>query len=45
MNRSAIIIAGGLSKRFGQEKGLVPLANKPLIKYVVEAVNQIVDEK
>jgi molybdopterin-guanine dinucleotide biosynthesis protein A len=45
LNLSAIILAGGLSKRFGQDKGLVPLANKPLIKYVLEAVDQIVDEK
>lgn len=44
MNSSAIILAGGLSKRFGQDKGLVLLANKPLIKYVLGAVDQIVDE-
>ncbi|MGB9854875.1 MAG: molybdenum cofactor guanylyltransferase [Candidatus Bathyarchaeales archaeon] len=44
MDRSAIILAGGLSKRFGQDKGLVPLANKPLIKHVIEAVNPLVDE-
>lgn len=44
MNRSAIILAGGLSKRFGRDKGLVPLADKPLIKHVLEAVNPIVDE-
>lgn len=44
MNRSATILAGGFSKRFGQDKGLVPLANKPLIKHVIEAVNPVVDE-
>ncbi len=44
MNSSAIILAGGLSKRFGQDKGLVPLAGKPLIKHVTETVNPIVNE-
>jgi molybdopterin-guanine dinucleotide biosynthesis protein A len=44
LDRSAIILAGGLSKRFGRDKGLVPLADKPLIKHVLEAVNPIVDE-
>lgn len=45
MNRSAIILAGGHSKRFGQDKGLLNLAGKPLIRYVIDAVNDIVDEK
>lgn len=45
MNHSAIILAGGFSKNFRQEKGLVPLANKPMIKHVLKAVNQIVEEK
>lgn len=45
MKASAIILAGGLSKRFGQDKVLIPLANKPLIRYVLEAVHQVVDEK
>ncbi|MEM1539270.1 MAG: molybdenum cofactor guanylyltransferase [Candidatus Bathyarchaeia archaeon] len=44
MGNSAIILAGGLSTRFGQDKGLIPLANKPLIRYVLEAAGQIVDE-
>ncbi|MCS7114888.1 MAG: molybdenum cofactor guanylyltransferase [Nitrososphaerota archaeon] len=44
MGNSAIILAGGLSTRFGQDKGLIPLANKPLIKYVLEAAGQTVDE-
>ena len=45
MNTSAIILAGGFSTRFGQDKGLVYLNNKPLIKYVLEAVDQTVEEK
>ncbi|MBC7130867.1 molybdenum cofactor guanylyltransferase [Candidatus Bathyarchaeota archaeon] len=44
MGTSAIILAGGLSKRFGQNKGLALLAGKPLVKYVVDAVRNLVDE-
>lgn len=44
MSSSAIILAGGLSTRFGQDKGLVSLVGKPLIGYVIETVRQIVDE-
>ncbi|MEM2911510.1 MAG: molybdenum cofactor guanylyltransferase [Candidatus Bathyarchaeia archaeon] len=44
MKHSAIILAGGFSKKFEQDKGLIPLANKPLIKYVLEAVTPIADE-
>lgn len=45
MEKSAIILAGGSSKRLGFNKGLVPLLDKPLIKYVLDAVNTIVEEK
>jgi len=41
---SAIILAGGLSSRFGMNKGLVPLLDKPLIRYVLDVVYDIVDE-
>ena len=44
MDRSAIVLAGGFSSRFGQDKGVLELANKPLIKHVVDAVKPIVDE-
>jgi len=44
MNRSAIILAGGFSSRFGQNKGLVTLKNKPLIQHVIDATCNIVDE-
>ncbi len=44
MDRSAIILAGGFSRRFGQDKGVLELANKPLIKHVVDAVSPVVDE-
>ncbi|MGB9741287.1 MAG: molybdenum cofactor guanylyltransferase [Candidatus Bathyarchaeia archaeon] len=45
MDKSAIILAGGVSSRFGQDKGLMQLANKPLIKHVLDAVNHTVDEE
>jgi molybdopterin-guanine dinucleotide biosynthesis protein A len=42
---SAIILAGGSSSRFGQDKGLLHLANKPLIEHVLAKVKDIVDER
>lgn len=45
MYKSAIILAGGSSTRFTQDKGLTNLANKPLVKHVINAVDKIVDEK
>lgn len=44
MDRSAIILAGGFSRRLRQDKGRLLLANKPLIKHVLDVVNSIVDE-
>jgi len=44
LDRSAIVLAGGVSSRFGQDKGILKIANKPLIKYVIDAVNPVVDE-
>lgn len=45
MDNSAIVLAGGASKRFGYDKVLVPLAGKPLIMHVLDALNDIVEEK
>jgi len=45
LDRSAIILAGGFSSRFGQDKGLMLLKGKPLAKHVLDAVNNIVDER
>jgi molybdopterin-guanine dinucleotide biosynthesis protein A len=45
LHTSAIILAGGFSSRFGQDKGLVRLADKPLVTHVLGAVDDIVDEK
>ncbi len=44
MRNSALILAGGFSRRFGQEKGLIDLAGKPLILHVVDRVYKIVNE-
>jgi molybdopterin-guanine dinucleotide biosynthesis protein A len=44
LQASAIIIAGGFSKRFGQDKGLINLASKPLILYVIDRISPIVSE-
>lgn len=45
MEGSAIILTGGFSRRFGSDKGLTLLLNKPLIKYVLDAVDDVVEEK
>ncbi|MEM2440647.1 MAG: molybdenum cofactor guanylyltransferase [Candidatus Bathyarchaeia archaeon] len=45
MESSAIILAGGPSQRFGSDKGLTLALDKPLIKYVLNAVNGTVNEK
>ncbi len=45
MGNSGIFLAGGSSKRFGQDKGLVLLGKKQLVKHVMDAVNGLVDEK
>jgi len=45
LKSSAIIIAGGFSKRFGRDKGLVKLKGKPFVMYLFEKVAKIVDEK
>jgi molybdopterin-guanine dinucleotide biosynthesis protein A len=45
LDSSAIILAGGSSTRLGQDKGLLQLRNKPLVKHVIDAVNGLVYEK
>lgn len=44
LKRSAIIMSGGLSKRFGRNKSLIELHGKPLINYLIDKVDLIVDE-
>ena len=38
---TAIILAGGLSRRMGTEKGLVEFRGKTLISYVIDAASEI----
>jgi molybdopterin-guanine dinucleotide biosynthesis protein A len=45
LTSSAIILAGGLSSRFGQDKGLLQLGGKSLVRHVLNAVVNVVDEK
>lgn len=44
LQKSAVILAGGFSRRFGRDKGLVALAGKPLILHVIDRVSKVVDE-
>ena len=41
---SAVILVGGKSSRMGEDKSLLNLSRKPLIAYVVEKLELIVDE-
>jgi len=45
LKTSGIILAGGFSSRFGQDKGLLQLGGKPLIKHVLESMQRIVGER
>jgi molybdopterin-guanine dinucleotide biosynthesis protein A len=45
LDTSAIILAGGLSIRFRQDKGLLLLAGKPLIKHVLDGVGNMANEE
>ncbi len=43
-NVTAVILAGGKGRRMeGKDKGLVELANRPLIEYVIEAIKPQVE--
>lgn len=44
MRKSAIILAGGLSKRLGQNKGLIKLSGKPLLTHVLDKISGVVEE-
>ncbi len=41
---SAIVVAGGGSSRFGRDKGLVKLAEKPLVLHLVHKLLDVADE-
>jgi molybdopterin-guanine dinucleotide biosynthesis protein A len=44
VERSAIVLAGGSSTRIGEDKGVLELAGKPLLKHVIDAVKNYVGE-
>lgn len=44
MSKTAIILAGGFSKRFGSDKGILKIANTSLINHVVKKVASLVNE-
>jgi len=44
MDRSVVILAGGSSKGFSGDKGVLELAGKPLLRHVVDAVKGLADE-
>ena len=44
LKNSAIILAGGFSKRFSRDKGLIELAGKPLIIHVLDKISRVPDE-
>ncbi|MCL1977489.1 MAG: molybdenum cofactor guanylyltransferase [Candidatus Bathyarchaeota archaeon] len=44
LDKSAIILAGGTSKGFPEDKGTILLDNKPLIRRAFDIVDPIVDE-
>jgi len=45
LNKAVIVLAGGLSKRFGQDKCLKELVDKPLVVHVLNRVFDIADER
>lgn len=44
LRKSAIVLAGGSSSRFGEDKGVIELAGKPLLRRVVDSLRHVVDE-
>ncbi len=44
LKSSTIVLAGGFSRRFGEDKGLIDLGGKPLILHVVDRVSGVAGE-
>jgi molybdopterin-guanine dinucleotide biosynthesis protein A len=45
LESSAIILAGGFSSRFGQDKSLLQLGSKPLVLHVLDRISGIADQE
>lgn len=43
-NISAYILAGGKSKRMGEDKGLTLLHGKPLVSYIIKEIEKVTDD-
>ena len=41
---SAIVLAGGLSRRLGRDKALEPIGGQPLIRRVIQRIGQVSEE-
>jgi len=41
---TGIILMGGKSRRFGQDKVMTPVGDKPLIEHVIEAIAPLMDD-
>jgi len=44
LRKSAIILAGGVSRRLGHDKGLIKLAGEPLVTHVLSRISGVIDE-
>ena len=42
--KSGVVLAGGKSSRFGKDKALIQLQGKPLVEWVMEVIDKVVDE-
>jgi molybdopterin-guanine dinucleotide biosynthesis protein A len=42
MEKTAIILASSVSERFGQDKGIVQMEEKPLVLHVLGIVSHVV---
>lgn len=45
MKNAVVVLAGGFSKRLGQDKCLINLVGKPLVLHVIDRVSSVVDER
>jgi len=44
LKKSAVVLAGGFSERFGRDKCLIEFTGKPLVAHVLNRISDIVDE-
>jgi molybdopterin-guanine dinucleotide biosynthesis protein A len=42
--KSGVVLAGGKSLRFGKDKALVQFEGKPIVKWVMKVIDEVVDE-